>query len=108
MVDATDVLGMHLASGESVVVARQAANRDPARWSNPDIFDVTRKPERHYSFGYGAHFCLGNHLARLDMEIIFTTLLRRFPRIELAETPEYKRSLSVRGLKTLRLDLRAA
>jgi cytochrome P450 len=68
VVEATDVLGVELVPGESVIIARQAANRDPVRWSDPDVFDVRRKPDRHYSFGYGAHFCLGQALARLDIQ----------------------------------------
>ncbi len=85
-----------------------AANRDPEQFVEPDRFDVGRTPNRHLAFGGGAHFCLGNHLARLDMDIIFTTLFRTFRTIEQVETPEYKRSLSVRGPKALRLRLEAA
>jgi cytochrome P450 len=85
-----------------------AANRDPAQFDQPDRFDVGRTPNRHLAFGGGAHFCLGNHLARLDMDVIFTTLFRTFRRIDLVEVPEYKRSLSVRGPRALRLRLEAA
>lgn len=85
-----------------------AANRDPEHFNDPDRFDVGRTPNRHLAFGGGAHFCLGNHLARLDMDIIFTTLFQTFKSIELVETPDYKRSLAVRGPKTLRLKLQAA
>ncbi|MCX5494491.1 cytochrome P450 [Kaistia dalseonensis] len=85
-----------------------AANRDPEQFDEPDSFDVGRTPNRHLAFGGGAHFCLGNHLARLDMDVIFTTLFETFRSIELAETPEYKRSLSVRGPRALRLKLEAA
>jgi len=85
-----------------------AANRDPERFENPDDFDVGRTPNRHLAFGGGAHFCLGNHLARLDMDVIFTTLFRTFRSIELIEAPDYKRSLSVRGPRALRLRLEAA
>jgi cytochrome P450 len=85
-----------------------AANRDPGQFDQPDRFDVARTPNRHLAFGGGAHFCLGNHLARLDMDVIFTTLFRTFRSIELVEAPEYKRSLSVRGPKALRLKLEAA
>ena len=85
-----------------------AANRDPAQFDWPDHFDVGRTPNRHLAFGGGAHFCLGNHLARLDMDVIFTTLFRTFRQINLVEVPEYKRSLSVRGPRALRLRLEAA
>ncbi len=85
-----------------------AANRDPDHFADPDRFDVGRTPNRHLAFGGGAHFCLGNHLARLDMDIIFSTLFRTFRRIELVEAPLYKRSLSVRGPIALKLRLEAA
>lgn len=85
-----------------------AANRDPEHFPDPDRFDVGRTPNRHLAFGGGAHFCLGNHLARLDMDIIFSTLFRTFASIELVETPLYKQSLSVRGPRALRLRLKAA
>lgn len=86
-----------------------AANRDPARFENPDVFDVARSPNRHIAFGGGAHFCLGNHLARLDMDVIFTTLHQRFRKITLAEdVPAYKRGLSVRGPERLQINWHAA
>lgn len=85
-----------------------AANRDPEQFDAPDSFDVGRTPNRHLAFGGGAHFCLGNHLARLDMDVIFTTLFRTFRSIDLVEVPQYKRSLSVRGPRALRLKLEAA
>ncbi len=86
-----------------------AANRDPARFDNPDDFVADRNPNRHIAFGGGTHFCLGNHLARLDMEVIFTALHKRFSRIELAgATPAYKRGLSVRGPQALNVSVTAA
>lgn len=86
-----------------------AANRDPAQFENPETFDVGRSPNRHISFGGGTHFCLGNHLARLDMEVIFSTLLERFSSIDLMdEVPEYKAGLSVRGPKSLMIRLKEA
>ncbi|HSG91802.1 MAG TPA: cytochrome P450 [Pseudomonadales bacterium] len=79
-----------------------AANRDPEAFTDADRFDVTRTPNRHVAFGRGAHLCLGNQLARLDMEIIFATLLRRTRAIEGGtEAPRFKRGLSVRGLEAL-------
>lgn len=83
VVEATDVLGVELSPGASVVVARQAVNRDPARWSDPDVFDVRRKPDRHYSFGYGAHFCLGQALARLDVQEAIWAFFTVLPAVEL-------------------------
>lgn len=101
----TEIAGRHFPRGTKFGLLYGAANRDPAQFERADSFDAGRHPNRHLAFGGGAHFCLGNHLARLDMEVIFTTLLRRFAVIELAEEPVYKRGLSVRGPKSLRLRL---
>ena len=99
-----EIGGRHFAAGTGFGLLYGAANRDPARFENPDRFDVARVPNRHVAFGGGAHFCLGNHLARLDMEVIFAALHRRFRAIELVrENPEYKRGLSVRGPVSLEI-----
>ena len=88
--------------GTKFGVLYASANRDPAQFNNPDSFDVTRDPNRHLAFGIGTHFCLGNHLARLNMDIMFTSLLDKLPDISLAtEQPEFRIGLSSRGLKTL-------
>jgi cytochrome P450 len=81
----TNRFGVRLEPGETVLLARQAANRDPARWTDPDRFDVTRPELRHYSFGWGAHFCLGNALARLDIQVAVSTFLERFTGAQLVE-----------------------
>ena len=86
---ANEVFGVTLRAGDTVFLARQAANRDPARWSDPDRFDVTRVPERHYSFGYGAHFCLGQALARLDVQESVRVFLEDLPNARLlTRTPK--------------------
>jgi cytochrome P450 len=74
-----NLLGVELAVGETVLLSRQAANRDPSRWLEPDRFDVDRRPERHHSFGYGAHFCLGQALARLDVQEAVRAFLLGLP-----------------------------
>jgi cytochrome P450 len=100
-----EIAGRRFPRGTKFGLLYGAANRDPAQFAQADAFDIGRHPNRHLAFGGGAHFCLGNHLARLDMEIIFATLLRRFRRIELREEPVYKRGLSVRGVQSLNLAL---
>lgn len=84
-----DRFGVHLEPGDTVYLARQAANRDPGRWSDPDTFDVTRPESRHYSFGYGPHFCLGQALARLDIQEAVSRFLQQCPDARLlVEAPE--------------------
>ncbi|HVP31147.1 MAG TPA: cytochrome P450 [Myxococcota bacterium] len=72
-----------------------AANRDPAKFPDPTRFDVGRTPNEHLAFGGGVHFCLGAHLARMESQIAIGSLVRRFPKLELAldGPPEYGRSL---------------
>jgi cytochrome P450 len=101
--------GMTLATGEWVVASLGAANRDPARFPEPDRFDVTRSPNSPLSFGGGIHFCLGAPLARLEASVAFSSLLDRFPGIDLAGTPERTPWPGViRGFLSLPIDLSAA
>ena len=93
---------MNFARGTKFGILYASANRDPAQFSQADSFDVTRDKNRHLAFGIGAHFCLGNHLARLNMDVIFSSVLKRMPKLRLAtDTPEYRIGLTSRGLKSL-------
>src|SRR5690606_3229429 len=77
--------------GERISAVISAANRDPAQFSDPDRFDITRKPNRHLAFGLGIHRCLGEKLARSEARIAFSRLLDRLPRLQLAEPqPRWK------------------
>ncbi|GAA0783114.1 cytochrome P450 [Roseibium denhamense] len=108
-VEDMDVCGRKFERGTKFGVLYGSANRDPKQFPNADTFDVGRSPNWHIAFGRGAHFCLGNHLARLDMDIIFSTLLKRFSRIELASHDiAYKRGLSVRGPVSLPITWKTA
>jgi cytochrome P450 len=79
-----------------------AADRDPAQFPAPDRLDIGRADNRHIAFGWGIHFCLGAPLARIEGQIAIDTLVRRFPRLALAtEAPEYRQSLTLRGLQAL-------
>ncbi|MCH8930355.1 MAG: cytochrome P450, partial [Proteobacteria bacterium] len=82
------------------------ANRDPAAFEHADTFDIARDPNQHLAFGLGPHFCLGSPLARLELEILFSKLLQRFPDIQLLdEQPRYRTGLVFRGLRQLRVRL---
>jgi len=96
--------GFALKRGDTVGLLYGSANRDPAVFEDPDSFDITRPPNRHLTFGKGRHFCLGAPLARLELDIVFTTLLRRLPDIRLASNEyEFHPGLVFRGLKSLGL-----
>jgi cytochrome P450 len=82
-----ELAGEPLAAGETVYLSRQAANRDPARFADPHAFRVRRPRERHVSFGYGAHFCLGQALARLNLAVTAEVLTRRWRGVELCDEP---------------------
>ena len=82
-----DIAGEHLAAGQTVFISRQAANRDPERFADPDVFWVQRPRERHVSFGYGPHYCLGQALARLNLSVAATVITRRWEAVELLEEP---------------------
>lgn len=75
--------GKNLRRGDRVLLLLGSANRDPDKFPDPERFDVTRDPNPHVSFSHGIHFCLGAPLARMEMEIAFNELLRRFPKLHL-------------------------
>jgi len=71
----TELGGVEVRAGEKVVVWFSAANRDPEVFADPDAFDITRSPNEHLTFGHGPHFCLGAHLARVQMRAMFSAVL---------------------------------
>lgn len=89
-------------AGQQVLFCLGAANHDPAQFAQPDILNLRRQENRHIAFGYGIHFCLGAPLARLEAEIAFETLLRRFPQSRLAtQEVTWLSSQVFRGLNAL-------
>ena len=98
-----DYAGLKFRKGEEVGLMLGAANRDPAKFENPDEFIPARDPNPHVSFGAGIHFCIGAPLARLEMLIAFQTLFKRLPKLALAATPNYKDSYHFHGLEELRV-----
>jgi pimeloyl-[acyl-carrier protein] synthase len=94
--------GKSIQERQAVIAVMGAANRDPERFSDPDRLNFTRPDNRHLAFGWAAHFCFGAPLARIEGQIAFEALLRRFPKMELAPGPlVWRNNLGLRGLKSL-------
>lgn len=102
----TTVNGTSIPAGMTIRTMPAAANRDPDRFEDPDRFDVGRDDARHLTFGIGPHFCLGAALARREVTIALSSLITRFPGLELAGEPRWKLNMTLRGLETLPLKLR--
>jgi len=84
----TEVRGQALHEGEKLLLLYPSANRDEDVFPDPFRFDVERRPNEHVAFGFGAHFCLGSSLARLELVCMFEHVLKRLPDIELADPAE--------------------
>lgn len=104
----TEIAGVPIAAGDWLMINYVAANHDPAQFADPRRFDAARSPNRHLAFGAGAHQCLGLHLARLEMRILFETLLDKIAAIQPAGEAKRANSTFVGGLKTLPLRVVAA
>jgi cytochrome P450 len=85
---ALDVDGETVEAGDLVMLDLRAANTDPAQFAEPGRFVVAREDNPHLAFGHGPHFCLGAPLARVELQVVFGTLFRRFPTLRLAVAPE--------------------
>ncbi|HEY6933674.1 MAG TPA: cytochrome P450 [Marmoricola sp.] len=97
----TRVGDQQVRAGDKVVVSFVSANRDETVFDDPDTFDIRRGATNHLVFGHGPHFCLGAHLARVQMRAMFTELLARTSLIEPAGEPALLRSSFQRGVKRL-------
>ena len=97
--------GHAIPAGALVLVSIGAANHDPAVFANPDELDLARDPNPHLAFGFGTHFCLGAPLARLEAQLAFEALTRRFPRLSLVDDcPAYRPNPVLRGLTRLEVE----
>src|SRR4051812_28557158 len=99
-VDAS-VRGVPIAAGDSVLLSYPSANRDEDVFDHADRFDVGRNPNRHVAFGFGAHFCLGAQLARMEGRALYRELVPRLRSIEPAGEASYMQTLFVGGPKHL-------
>ncbi len=108
LMDRVEVAGTLLDAGQSVLLALGAANHDAAVYEKPDDLDIRRARASDLGFGLGPHFCLGASLARLEAEVVLSSLVRRFPNMQLANAkPEWRANLVVRGLQRLPVILNA-
>jgi cytochrome P450 len=97
----TELGGKHISAGDKVVVYYTSANRDGEVFANPQAFDIRRSPNPHVSFGIGAHFCLGAHVARLQARLFFEELLAAFSTVELSDVPAKVRSNLTNGYRRM-------
>ncbi|WET80446.1 cytochrome P450 [Amycolatopsis sp. QT-25] len=99
-----EIGGTLIRAGEGVVGLSNAGNHDPDGFENPDTFDIERGARHHVAFGFGVHQCLGQNLARMELQIVFDTLFKRIPGIRIAvpvdELP-FKHDSSIYGLHAL-------
>jgi pimeloyl-[acyl-carrier protein] synthase len=94
--------GKQIRKRQAVMAVMAAANRDPDRFPDPDRLDITREDNRHVAFGYGAHFCFGAPLARIEAQITFEEMVRQLPDWSLEPSPlVWRTNLGLRGLMSL-------
>jgi cytochrome P450 PksS len=108
LLEDVDVAGITLPKGSKVLGMIISANRDESVFERPDELDLGREPNRHLSFAFGKHFCLGNQLARMEGQMAIGELLRRFPDMRLAvprDQLRYKPSQPLRGFRNLPVKL---
>ena len=97
-----EIGGVAIKKGEKVVIYYSSANRDESVFDNPDVFDIGREPNPHVGFGGGGpHFCLGRHLAKLEIECLFRSLIQQTERVELVAEPRRLRSNFINGIKEM-------
>jgi cytochrome P450 len=96
-----EIDGVQIEPGQGLLTLLAAANRDPARFPDPDRLDITRPDTHHLTFSQGAHYCLGAALARLEGQEVFRALPQRFPNLELAEEPVHREHFILRGYQAV-------
>jgi cytochrome P450 len=102
----TDLEGQRIREGDKVVMYFGAANRDPAAFDRPDVLDLARDPNPHMAFGNGPHVCLGQHIARIEIDAMLVEVLSRMGDFELAAPPEWLASNFISGPKAMPLRFR--
>lgn len=103
-IEDAEISGAQIRQGDGIFAVNPAANRDPAEFPEPQKLDISRDASNHVAFGYGIHRCLGQGLARIELQVVFTKLFQRFPDLHLAEPYEqiaFKYDSQIYGLKKL-------
>jgi cytochrome P450 len=103
-----EVAGRRIPAGEKVLLFLGVANRDPRQWRDPDRFDIQRNASGHVGFGMGIHRCVGQTVARVEAEIVLTSLARRVERIELTGLPQRKPNNTLRAWGSLPVTVHTA
>jgi 4-methoxybenzoate monooxygenase (O-demethylating) len=103
-----DVGGVAIPQDAKILLFLASANRDPRRWDDPERFDVSRRAAGHVAFGAGIHLCVGQMLARLEVEMIVAALAARVARIDIVGEPRRKLSNSLRQFAALPIELKPA
>jgi cytochrome P450 len=101
-----ELAGAQIRAGQKVQIWEGSANRDPSVFTDPDTFDITRKPNPHLGFGQGVHYCLGANLARLELKVLYEELLMRFGSARLVSPVEWTRSNRHTGIRHMVVELR--
>jgi cytochrome P450 len=104
----TELRGRQIKEDDWLMLCYASGNRDEEVFPNPDAFDIDRKPNRQLAFGNGAHLCLGQHLARLEMRILYEELLPKVKSVRLDGEPRLSESFFVNGLKALPIQFELA
>nr|8G35_A Chain A, Cytochrome P450 [Rhodopseudomonas palustris HaA2]8G36_A Chain A, Cytochrome P450 [Rhodopseudomonas palustris HaA2] len=100
--------GAVIGEGEKVLMFLGSANRDPRRWSDPDLYDITRKTSGHVGFGSGVHMCVGQLVARLEGEVMLSALARKVAAIDIDGPVKRRFNNTLRGLESLPVKLTPA
>ncbi|WP_281284442.1 cytochrome P450 [Nonomuraea diastatica] len=99
-----EIAGQVIRAGEGLILANDIGNRDPAAFTDPDRLDLRREARHHVAFGFGVHQCLGQSLARMELQVVYGTLYRRIPALRLVTDLEripFKHDGSVYGVHEL-------
>lgn len=106
--EAYELRGRAIQPGDRFMLLYQSGNRDAEVFDEPDVFDIDRRPNKHIAFGYGPHMCIGQHLAKIELRIMFETLLPRLEAVHLTGGTKFIQTNFVGGLKNMPVELEFA